>query len=393
MKTKITAPTSNGTSSNNALSRNLWVSGLSSLTRATDLKLIFSKYGKVIGAKVVTNTRSPGQRCFGYVTMANPKDATECIKNLHKTELHGRIISVERAKSDLGPPKANSAAGKPADAKASAADKKKEGDSSTKKVAGAKDSDRKDSRKPNEDRAKDKSKEDPKTSSAASSTTSKPERKRISPPRSDSKEKPKAKSRERPAVDKARPARSKSPGKKEREILSFNKMREERKAREEERRRREYRQRQREEEERLIALRRRTEAEREKLALERRRIEEQKAELLRIERERQKLEREKLALERLELKRQQRKYDYLQTLVHFQIFTPRTLNFSRRLSIKPTYLNFISNSPGRPANCVFFFFRCTRPQFSLTSSLNFDYSHWLTEMFSKNFFTRFHKAC
>lgn len=334
----------------------MWVSGLSSLTRATDLKLIFSKYGKVIGAKVVTNTRSPGQRCFGYVTMANPKDATECIKNLHKTELHGRIISVERAKSDLGPPKANSAAGKPADAKASAADKKKEGDSSTKKVAGAKDSDRKDSRKPNEDRAKDKSKEDPKTSSAASSTTSKPERKRISPPRSDSKEKPKAKSRERPAVDKARPARSKSPGKKEREILSFNKMREERKAREEERRRREYRQRQREEEERLIALRRRTEAEREKLALERRRIEEQKAELLRIERERQKLEREKLALERLELKRQQRKYDYLQTLVHFQIFTPRTLNFSRRLSIKPTYLNFISNSPGRPANCVFFLF-------------------------------------
>lgn len=326
VKTKITAPTSNGTSSNNALSRNLWVSGLSSLTRATDLKLIFSKYGKVIGAKVVTNTRSPGQRCFGYVTMANPKDATECIKNLHKTELHGRIISVERAKSDLGPPKANSAAGKPADAKASTSDKKKESDPSAKKVAGTKESDRKDSRKPNDDRAKDnKNKDDAKTSSAASSTTSKPERKRISPPRSDSKEKPKAKSRERP-VEKARPARSKSPNKKDREILSFNKMREERKAREEERRRREYRQRQREEEERLIALRRRTEAEREKLALERRRIEEQKAELLRIERERQKLEREKLALERLELKRQQRKYDYLQT--HLSK-TPRTLNFSR----------------------------------------------------------------
>lgn len=307
------------------------------------MKLIFSKHGKVVGAKVVTNTRSPGQRCFGYVTMANPKDATECIKNLHKTELHGRIISVERAKSDLGPPKANSAAGKPADAKTSAGDKKKDSDSNAKKIAGVKDSDRKGSRKPNDDRAKDKSKEDPKASSAASSTTSKPERKRISPPRSDSKEKTKAKSRDR-QLDKVRPARSKSPGRKEREILSFNKMREERKAREEERRRREYRQRQREEEERLIALRRRTEAEREKLALERRRIEEQKAELLRIERERQKLEREKLALERLELKRQQRKYDYLQNTCPFSNLHPRTLKFSRRLSIKPTYLNFISNS-------------------------------------------------
>lgn len=28
-------------------SRNLWVSGLSSTTRATDLKTLFSKYGKV----------------------------------------------------------------------------------------------------------------------------------------------------------------------------------------------------------------------------------------------------------------------------------------------------------------------------------------------------------
>lgn len=28
-------------------SRNLWVSGLSSSTRATDLKQVFSKYGKV----------------------------------------------------------------------------------------------------------------------------------------------------------------------------------------------------------------------------------------------------------------------------------------------------------------------------------------------------------
>ncbi|XP_030639779.1 scaffold attachment factor B1 isoform X2 [Chanos chanos] len=80
--------------------RNLWVSGLSSTTRATDLKNLFSKYGKVVGAKVVTNARSPGARCYGFVTMFSTEEATKCISQLHRTELHGRMISVERAKNE-----------------------------------------------------------------------------------------------------------------------------------------------------------------------------------------------------------------------------------------------------------------------------------------------------
>ncbi|XP_050339678.1 scaffold attachment factor B1-like [Bactrocera neohumeralis] len=60
-------------------SRNLWVSGLSSLTRASDLKGIFFKYGKVIGAKVVTNTRTPGTRCYSYVTMSSSSDASRSV--------------------------------------------------------------------------------------------------------------------------------------------------------------------------------------------------------------------------------------------------------------------------------------------------------------------------
>ncbi|XP_023620373.1 scaffold attachment factor B2 isoform X3 [Myotis lucifugus] len=80
--------------------RNLWVSGLSSTTRATDLKNLFSKYGKVVGAKVVTNARSPGARCYGFVTMSTSDEATKCINHLHRTELHGRMISVEKAKNE-----------------------------------------------------------------------------------------------------------------------------------------------------------------------------------------------------------------------------------------------------------------------------------------------------
>lgn len=51
---------------------------------------------KVVGAKVVTNARSPGARCYGFVTMSTSEEATKCISHLHRTELHGRMISVEK---------------------------------------------------------------------------------------------------------------------------------------------------------------------------------------------------------------------------------------------------------------------------------------------------------
>lgn len=45
----------------------------------------FLPFVQVIGAKVVTNARTPGSRCYGYVTMASAQDAENCIKNLHRT--------------------------------------------------------------------------------------------------------------------------------------------------------------------------------------------------------------------------------------------------------------------------------------------------------------------
>ncbi|XP_069622001.1 SAFB-like transcription modulator isoform X3 [Ranitomeya imitator] len=80
--------------------RNLWVSGLSSNTKAADLKNLFGKYGKVLSAKVVTNARSPGAKCYGIVTMSCSSDVSRCISHLHRTELHGQQISVEKWKSD-----------------------------------------------------------------------------------------------------------------------------------------------------------------------------------------------------------------------------------------------------------------------------------------------------
>ncbi|XP_061599522.1 SAFB-like transcription modulator isoform X2 [Cololabis saira] len=84
----------------NSSSRNVWVSGLSSNTKAADLKNLFGKYGKVLSAKVVTNARSPGSKCYGLVTMSSSTEVARCISHLDCTELHGQQIYVERAKND-----------------------------------------------------------------------------------------------------------------------------------------------------------------------------------------------------------------------------------------------------------------------------------------------------
>ena len=59
------------------------------------IRLLF-QFAKVVGAKVVTNARSPGSRCYGFVTMSTADEASKCIQHLHRTELHGKMISVER---------------------------------------------------------------------------------------------------------------------------------------------------------------------------------------------------------------------------------------------------------------------------------------------------------
>lgn len=323
--TKSKANQSPTIGSSSAGGRNLWVSGLSTVTRATDLKQLFSKYGKVIGAKVVTNTRTPGTRCYGYVTMSSGNDAAKCIEHLHRTELNGRMISVERAKSDLGPSKSVA----PASTKSTGSSKttsavtiKKEDDKKDNIKAADKDDDKKTSSKEDNKSSvgsdgkvivKEESSKKTEKSSSKDRTASdrKSDREKSTQKlKSVSKDRDRLKRRERSPRSSERLRKEKRERDRERDILSFQKIREERERqrlqererqlRVEERRRHDIRRRQREEEQRLAK-------EREKLAIERERLEREKSELLRLERDRQKLEREKLELERLEIKRQQMK--------------------------------------------------------------------------------------
>ncbi|KRX98620.1 Scaffold attachment factor B1 [Trichinella pseudospiralis] len=77
--------------------RSLWISGISNTTRAADLKTLFSQYGTVELAKIVTHAKSPGSQCFGYIRMSSADEAVECIQRLHLSEFMGKVISIDEA--------------------------------------------------------------------------------------------------------------------------------------------------------------------------------------------------------------------------------------------------------------------------------------------------------
>uniref|UniRef100_A0AC11B973 Scaffold attachment factor B n=1 Tax=Ovis aries TaxID=9940 RepID=A0AC11B973_SHEEP len=293
--------------------RNFWVSGLSSTTRATDLKNLFSKYGKVVGAKVVTNARSPGARCYGFVTMSTAEEATKCINHLHKTELHGKMISVEKAK--------NEPAGKKSSERREG-EGKKEKSSNTDRSANLKreeKADRKDDAKKGEDGSGEKSEDqdDQKPGSSERSRATK------SGSRGTERTVVMDKSKGVPVISvktlgsKERVSKSqdrKSASREKRSVVSFDEVKESRKSRDSE-----SRSRLREHSEREQSMQAELERQerkklliaRERLAFHRHRLERERMERERLERERRRVEherrreQERIHHEREELRRQQ----------------------------------------------------------------------------------------
>nr|XP_025964080.1 scaffold attachment factor B1-like isoform X2 [Dromaius novaehollandiae] len=332
--TKIISKDEKGRTSSGS-GRNLWVSGLSSSTRATDLKNLFSKYGKVVGAKVVTNARSPGARCYGFVTMSTSEEATKCISHLHRTELHGKMISVEKAKNEP-------AGKKPSDKKEGEARKEKDrhhsADSKSEKSAGIKKDekmDKKDDAKKSEKDGKDegKEKDEQRTGSSDRSRASK------SASRGTERTVVMDKSKGEPVISvktstsKERSTKSqdrKSESKEKPDILSFDKIKEQRERERQRQREREIRETERrrererrEREQRLQAIherdeRQRLQRERERLEFQRQRLDRERLERERLERERMHIEQERrreqerIQREREELRRQQEQLRYEQ---------------------------------------------------------------------------------
>lgn len=77
---------------------NMYVSNLSFHTTDEDLKTLFSQFGSVSSAKVITDRETGRSRGFGFVEMESTKEGNEAMKNLNQKEIEGRAMSVSVAK-------------------------------------------------------------------------------------------------------------------------------------------------------------------------------------------------------------------------------------------------------------------------------------------------------
>ena len=80
-----------------AMSKKLFVGGLSWGTTDDGLHGAFSQFGEIVEAKVITDRETGRSRGFGFVTFANDEGATKAIAEMDGTELDGRTIKVNEA--------------------------------------------------------------------------------------------------------------------------------------------------------------------------------------------------------------------------------------------------------------------------------------------------------
>ena len=77
---------------------NIYIGNLDYSLQEDDLKQIFGKYGEVTSVKIITDKFTGKGKGFGFVEMAEEKEATTAINELDGTEINGRNIKVNKAR-------------------------------------------------------------------------------------------------------------------------------------------------------------------------------------------------------------------------------------------------------------------------------------------------------
>ena len=77
---------------------NMYVSNLSFNTDDETLKTLFSSFGNVTSAKVITDRETGRSRGFGFVEMDVLAEAQAAMKGMNNKEIEGRAMSVTIAK-------------------------------------------------------------------------------------------------------------------------------------------------------------------------------------------------------------------------------------------------------------------------------------------------------
>ena len=77
---------------------NIYVSNLSFNTSDAELQDLFSQYGEVSSAKVITDRETGRSRGFGFVEMSSDEEGKAAMAGLNNKEVEGRAMSVSVAK-------------------------------------------------------------------------------------------------------------------------------------------------------------------------------------------------------------------------------------------------------------------------------------------------------
>ena len=77
---------------------NIYISGLSYGTTDADLSDLFSEYGEVSSARIITDRETRRSRGFGFVEMPNDTEGQKAIDELNGVEYDQKVISVSVAR-------------------------------------------------------------------------------------------------------------------------------------------------------------------------------------------------------------------------------------------------------------------------------------------------------
>ncbi|HAO46930.1 MAG TPA: RNA-binding protein [Ferruginibacter sp.] len=77
---------------------NIYVSNLSFNTSDAELNELFSAFGQVTSAKVITDKGTGRSRGFGFVEMSSEQEGNDAILGLNNKEVEGRAMAVSVAR-------------------------------------------------------------------------------------------------------------------------------------------------------------------------------------------------------------------------------------------------------------------------------------------------------
>jgi cold-inducible RNA-binding protein len=89
----------------------IYVGNLSFRTTQQELEDLFTNYGSVQEAAVVTDRETGRSRGFGFITMPEDSEASAAIEGLNGTEIEGRTLTVNEARPKTDRPRGGGGGG------------------------------------------------------------------------------------------------------------------------------------------------------------------------------------------------------------------------------------------------------------------------------------------